>query len=131
MRKIKLAILAGVMALAGASAALPVSAAKVICEEGEKAGQYIDEGECTTQRAEGSTAGTEIVDNANTLIQVILGVLGIVAVIVVILGGFQYIMSNGDAGKIKQAKDTIMYGLIGLVVAVLAFVIVNFVLSSL
>ena len=57
-------------------------------------------------------------------------ILGIVAVIFLIYGGFLYIYSAGDPGKVKSAKDTIMYGIIGLVVAVLAFAIVNFVLSS-
>ena len=48
----------------------------------------------------------------------------------VILGGIQYSTSQGDAGKVKKAKDTIMYGIIGLVVAILAFAIVNFVLQN-
>ena len=38
--------------------------------------------------------------------------------------------SSGDAGKVKKAKDTILYGIIGLVVCVLAFAIVNFVISN-
>ena len=38
--------------------------------------------------------------------------------------------SSGDAGKVKKAKDTILYGVIGLVVCVLAFAIVNFVITD-
>ena len=41
-----------------------------------------------------------------------------------------YTTSSGDSAKVKKAKDTIMYGVIGLVIALLAFAIVNFVLSS-
>jgi high-affinity K+ transport system ATPase subunit B len=54
---------------------------------------------------------------------------GIVAVFVIILGGVNYMMSQGDSGKIAKAKNTIIYGLIGLIVTILAFAIVSFVLS--
>ena len=56
--------------------------------------------------------------------------LGIVAVIMVIIGGFTYMTSQGDPGKTKKARDTILYGIIGLVIALLAFAIVNFVLAN-
>lgn len=71
-----------------------------------------------------------IMSTIQTIINVIIGIIGFVAVIVIILGGFQYTTSAGDAGKVKKAKDTILYGIIGLVVAILAFAIVNFVLGS-
>ena len=66
----------------------------------------------------------------NIAINVVLGVLGLLAVIVIIYGGFMYTTSVGDASKIKKAKDTIMYGVVGLVIALLAYAIVNFVVSS-
>ena len=66
----------------------------------------------------------------DTIINVVLGVLGLLAVAIIIYGGFMYTTSAGDASKIKKAKDTIMYGVIGLVIALLAYAIVNFVLSS-
>jgi len=50
--------------------------------------------------------------------------------VVIILGGVQYTTSAGASDKVKKAKDTIMYGIIGLVVALLAYAIVNFILSS-
>ncbi|MFV0484982.1 MAG: pilin [Candidatus Saccharimonadales bacterium] len=64
------------------------------------------------------------------IINMIIFAIGLIAVVMVILGGIQYSTSQGDSGKVKKAKDTIMYGIIGLVVAILAFAIVNFVLSS-
>jgi len=74
-------------------------------------------------------------DDLNNIIQAIINTVifavGIIAVIMVILGGIQYSTSQGAADKVKKAKDTIMYGIIGLVVAILAFAIVNFVLGSL
>lgn len=65
-----------------------------------------------------------------TIINVILGLVGLVAVAVMILGGFQYITSAGDTAKVTKAKNTILYGVVGLVIAVLAYAIVNFVLST-
>ncbi|MBQ6486427.1 hypothetical protein IJI76_01705 [Candidatus Saccharibacteria bacterium] len=65
-----------------------------------------------------------------TIINVIIGVIGFVAVLMIILGGVQYTTSAGDPGKVKKAKDTILYGIVGLVIALLAFAIVNFVLGA-
>ena len=48
-----------------------------------------------------------------------------------IYGGMRYVMSQGDAGAVNNAKNTILYAIVGLVVAILAYAIVNFVLSSL
>lgn len=60
----------------------------------------------------------------------IFGVIGIIAVIMVILGGFKLMTSTGDPGRVKKGKDTILYGIIGLVIALLAFAIVNFVING-
>lgn len=68
--------------------------------------------------------------NVTNILNVAIGALGIVAVIVIIIGGVQYMTSTGDAGKVKKAKDTILYGVIGLVVVILAFAIVNFVIAN-
>jgi hypothetical protein len=57
--------------------------------------------------------------------------MGIIAVVMIILGGISYATSQGDPGKIKKGKETILYGIIGLVVSLLAFAIVNFVLGAL
>ena len=60
----------------------------------------------------------------------VIAVLGLVCVIVIIVGGVTYMTSNGDTGKVKKGKDTILYGVIGLIVCVLAFAIVNFVVKN-
>ena len=65
-----------------------------------------------------------------TIINAVIGVLGLIAVVIVIIGGVQYMTSSGDAGKVKKAKDTILYGIIGLIICVLAFAIVNFVITN-
>lgn len=75
---------------------------------------------------DGDTLQTDITN----ILNVVIGVLGLVCVIVIIIGGVNYMTSTGDAGKVKKAKDTILYGVIGLVVCALAFAIVNFVIGS-
>ncbi|MBR2710043.1 hypothetical protein IKF02_00195 [Candidatus Saccharibacteria bacterium] len=80
----------------------------------------------------------EVGDNGNTLttdvtsiINAIIAALGMIAVVIIIIGGVSYMTSSGDSAKVKKAKDTILYGVIGLIICVLAFAIVNFVISSL
>lgn len=68
--------------------------------------------------------------DVTNIISAVIGILGLVAVIVIIIGGVNYMTSSGDASKVKKAKDTILYGCIGLVVCVLAFAIVNFVIGG-
>jgi hypothetical protein len=49
----------------------------------------------------------------------------------IIVGGLRYVTSGGDASSTKAARDTILYAVVGLVIAVMAFAIVNFVLGAL
>ena len=74
--------------------------------------------------------GDDLKNSVVTIVNAVVGALAIVAVIVIIIGGVNYMTSAGDAGKVKKAKDTILYGVIGLVVCVLAFAIVNFVVMN-
>lgn len=67
---------------------------------------------------------------AQPIIETILLILGVLAVIMIIVGGILYILSAGDPGKAKKAKDTILYAVIGLVVAMLAYAIVSFVVGQ-
>ncbi len=71
----------------------------------------------------------------NGMIRIILNtvftVVGIVAVVMIVIGGVNYTTSQGDSQKVQKAKNTIMYGIIGLIIVLLAFAIVNFVLNSL
>ncbi|MBQ3474254.1 hypothetical protein IJH24_02400 [Candidatus Saccharibacteria bacterium] len=71
-----------------------------------------------------------LVTRITGILNAVIAVLGIVCVVVIIIGGINYMTSTGDAGKVKKAKDTILYGLIGLIVCVLAFAIVNFVIGN-
>ena len=75
-------------------------------------------------------SGSSLTGTIVNIINAVVGVLALVCVIVIIIGGVNYMTSSGDAGKVKKAKDTILYGVIGLVVCVLAFAIVNFVITN-
>ena len=68
--------------------------------------------------------------NVTNIINGVIGILGFACVVVMIVGGVQYMTSAGDTGKVTKAKNTILYGLIGLVICVLAFAIVNFVINN-
>lgn len=65
------------------------------------------------------------------IINIMLYALGAIAVIMIIIGGIRYTTSNGDSNGIQSAKNTILYAVAGLVVAILAYAIVNFVVSNL
>lgn len=73
--------------------------------------------------------GNGLEQTIGTIIQAVIGALGLACVVIVILGGVQYMTSSGDAGKVKKAKDTILYGIIGMVICVLAFAITTFVIN--
>lgn len=62
---------------------------------------------------------------------VILYIAGVIAVIMLIVGGIKYVVSGGDSKKVTDAKNTVLYAIIGLVICFLAFAIVNFVIASL
>ncbi len=64
---------------------------------------------------------------ANTLIFLV----GAVAVIFLIIGGLRYVISQGESKNIESAKNTILYAIVGIVVAVISFALVQFVISAL
>lgn len=66
----------------------------------------------------------------NTVVNVLLFIIGAISVIMLIIGGIRYTISAGDSGNVTAAKNTIMYAIIGLIVAFLAFAIVNWVLGA-
>ena len=75
-------------------------------------------------------AGTQVDSLIVTAMNILSIVVGIVAVIMIIVGGFKYITSNGDSGAVSSAKNTILYAIVGLVIVALAHVVVRFVLRE-
>lgn len=101
--------------------------------------QDIQDGLCQGANLQINTGGDcELEDGSEETVNAILTdiinifslVVGIVAVIMIIVGGLKYITSGGDSGNVSGAKNTILYAVVGLVIVALAQVIVRFVLST-
>lgn len=82
-------------------------------------------------RADGMPA--ELVGDGGVINQftnIVLYIVGFISVIMLIWGGIRYIISGGDSKKITDAKNTILYAILGLVIVFFAYAIVNFVLNA-
>jgi len=66
-----------------------------------------------------------------TVTNILLFIIGAIAVIMLIIGGIRYVVSAGDQTAVTSAKNTILYAIIGIIVAFLAYAAVNFVSSQL
>lgn len=82
-----------------------------------------------------SEAGSDRILGPNGIItkvtQIVVLLTGAISVIMIIIGGLRYILSAGDGNATKAAKDTVLYAVVGLVVAIFAQILVSFVLSKL
>lgn len=66
----------------------------------------------------------------NSVKNIVFGLAGSLAFLFIVIGGVRYILSRGDPNATAQAKNTIIYALVGLIVTILAYAIVGFVLGS-
>lgn len=120
MNKIKITVLA-FMAVIGVATATPV----LVSAQSATATQ-INSGVNAVGGSDSVSLGTRI----QQVVNILLYVLGAIAVLMIVIGGVRYTTSNGDSSAVKGAKDTILYAVVGLVVAVMAYAIVNFVVKS-
>ena len=98
---------------------------------GTQTGQLVCDGagvDCSQGGVDG--VGNTVHRLVGNVVNVIFGIVGVLAVLMMVLGGFQMMTSTGDPGKIKKGKDTIIWGIIGLCVTLFSYVIVNFVLTA-
>lgn len=65
------------------------------------------------------------------VINTILGLVGSLSVVMIVYAGIQYVISAGDSGKVAKAKNIIIYAVVGLLIAVFSYTIVNFVVKNL
>lgn len=100
-----------------------LDAKKAACEGVELAG---GSGCGTTD----STSENKVKGVVKTVINVFSIIVGVTSVIMIMIGGFKYITSQGDSNNINSAKNTILYAVIGLIVVTMAQVIVKFVLMK-
>ena len=83
--------------------------------------------------AKGEGQPTELIGNAGvltTVTNVLLFVVGALSVIMLIIGGLRYVISGGNSTAVTAAKNTILYAIVGLVIAFLAYAAINFVLGA-
>jgi hypothetical protein len=98
---------------------------------------------CTTDGSGGVASGADCARGAGQddnlfgpdgifrkITNVLLFIIGAISVIMLIIGGIRYVVSGGDSGAVTGAKNTILYAVIGIVVALLAYALVNFVIGS-
>ena len=101
---------------------------------GLSCGAQLDVGNVGTTNScatiDAATQNNKLNDIVKLVINIFSLVVGIVAIIMIIVGGLKYITSSGDSGNVQSAKNTILYAIIGLVVVALAQFIVRFVLSK-
>jgi hypothetical protein len=76
------------------------------------------------------TTTTEPVAIVTNIINMLLGLLGLLAVIIVLIGGFKWMTAGGSEEKVEAAKKTIKYGVIGLAIILLSYVIVRIVINA-
>ena len=66
----------------------------------------------------------------STITNVLLFILGAISVIMIIIGGLRYVISGGNSTNVTAAKNTILYAIVGVIIALLSYAIINFVLGS-
>ena len=122
--KVKTLLFAGVLVVAGVGlAALPAFAANTPGS--------VSNGLNAAVNGSGLSNQSVSVDSvAKNVVNALLYIIGILAVIMIIVGGVMYTTSAGDQAKVTKAKNIIIYGLVGLVIAILAYAIVSFVLDK-
>lgn len=127
-----LSILFAVCSLGAAVFAVSPAFAKITCPDGTIGAK--DEVERNSLAECDITIGTDeaeqVTNRVESAINVVLSFVGVAAVAVIIIGGIQYITSQGDVAKAARARNIILYGIIGLVICLLAFAIVNLVLTG-
>lgn len=106
----------------------PASARALDPKDAACQGVALTGGSCTTDP---NATENKINSTIATVINIFSWIVGITAVIMIIIGGFKYITSQGDSGNVSGAKNTILYAVIGLVIVAMAQVIVKFVLNKL
>jgi hypothetical protein len=114
--------LAALLALPSMAGAL-ITANQVPADKGlEATGNFAK----NTGLGQGDIKGTTA-----SIINVVLGVLGIIAVVIILAGGFKWMTAGGNEDKVGEAKKLITQGAIGLVIIFAAWGIASFVISQL
>jgi hypothetical protein len=77
-----------------------------------------------------SASGKNLSDVIVKVTNIIIFIVGAASVLMLIIGGFRYVLSGGDSAGVEGAKNTILYAIIGVIVAIMSYAIVNFVICN-
>lgn len=77
------------------------------------------------------TKEEQLMGVVHNVLNAIYGIIGVIAVVMIVIAGVKYTTSQGDPGKVQSAKNTILYSIIGLVIAIMAFAITDFIIRAL
>lgn len=124
MKKFKVLLATFAVAMMGVFALAPVATVGAIDPLSDTCASNPDSTICQNRNDNGG-------DLIQTVVNVLIYVVGILSVIMIIVAGIFYAISSGDAGKVARAKNTLTYAIVGLVVAIIAFAIVNWVIAFL
>lgn len=129
MKKIKLTLASMVLAvsaLVGVTTLVPATPAAAATPE-----QSACEGSGGTWNGGNCTQGTRTVTGTiRSVGNILVFLTGAISVLMIIIGGVRYALSGGDQGTITSAKNTILYAIVGVIISIAAYAIVNFVLSN-
>lgn len=127
MKKIRTFLTALVLTIVGAFAVMPIatvgaqSAFDAACTGNNESTAVCKEG----KSAENSNTNNFVNDIVNTLLFII----GALSVVMIIVGGIMYVVSGGNSSTVTMAKNTLLYAIVGFVVSLLAYAIVNWVVK--
>ncbi len=92
-----------------------------------------DAKDCVTKGANNVRTGASrsLPETIQQITNVLLFLLGAISVIMLVVGGFKFVTSGGSPEQVKSAKNTIMYSIVGVVVAIVAYAVVDWVIRQL
>ena len=125
MKKIRIFIAAFIVLMMGAFVLIPISSVGAVGLD-DVCKDNADSAVCQeNSKSKNDNPGSFVANLVNTLLFIV----GAISVLMIIIGGILYVVSQGDSSNITKAKNTIISAVIGLIVAFLAYAIVNWVLD--
>jgi len=130
MNKIKSIIIASIITLGAVFIFSPTPVSAADCEGADKDTPVCKVGDGLQGAGGGQPGDGSLNKGIKTVVDVLLFIIGVISVIMIIIGGIKYTTSNGDSAAVTSAKNTILYAVVGIIIAILAYAIVGFVLGQ-
>lgn len=127
----RLMMFIGILGITGAMTLSPVFAAPDCKSTNLTTKEQTQCGVTGVGGGESGNSGNNVVKVIKNVINILLFLVSMIAVLMIVIAGFRFVTSNGDSNTVSSAKNAIIYAVIGIVIAVMAYAIVNFVLDNL